>query len=120
MGLANLEDYSLDNLRAIDKFLEDNHDYVKLKEVKPDFVVQGGSYLLQMVKSKYGGNYYWNQEAKQPMLEIGAPQFKLGIFAYARIEKKIDNKEEEGLTGFMKKIEATFENAAEGDSIILR
>ncbi|MCG8700529.1 MAG: hypothetical protein MI922_20915, partial [Bacteroidales bacterium] len=92
----NKLDFSVKSLETIDAIIEEVADLNNemLQEQKDGLVNLLGSYIFEVARRNYGGQYYWYYEQKEPILVTGQPTFEISLLVYDRIQGRIENVDE--------------------------
>ena len=68
-----------------------------------------GSYVFETARKNYGGEYFWIQEEKQPVLIAGFPDFTVSMKAWEKVRRRLINGQEDCISfyinGFKEHIE---------------
>lgn len=90
-------DYSVQSLRKLDDILEELCEY-QIDDVTIDSVSSmAGSYIFEVARRNYGGQYIWVQERDQPVLVTGEPEYSISIFAFDKVRGRIRNGKEDDI-----------------------
>ncbi|UUZ81047.1 hypothetical protein LJK88_41015 [Paenibacillus sp. P26] len=54
-----------------------------------------GSYIFEVARRNYGGQYFWEQDRNQPVLVTGEPEYSVSIFAFDKVKGRIQNGKED-------------------------
>ena len=80
-------DYTAESLGMVDEMLAEVAGYAT--ELPEEAVVglmqQLGCYVLEVARRRFGGTYYWNEEAEQPILVVGEPDAHVAIMAWSKV-----------------------------------
>ena len=97
-------DYSVKSIKSLDDFLDIGSSLYKsdgISEQNIESVVDGaGSYILEIGRRNFGGEYLWYEERNQPILVTGRPDFQIGLLAYEKVRSRIINGSEDDLCFF--------------------
>lgn len=92
-------DYSLSSLADIDDMLDGLSK--RLDDLKEDaffdLYTMTGCYVFEVARRSYGGEYFWIQEERQPVLVAGLPEFFVGIKAWEKVRGRLTNGEEDNI-----------------------
>lgn len=102
-------DFSVQSLRKLDDILEELREY-KLDNDELDSVSSmAGSYIFEVARRNYGGQYFWAQDRDQPVLVTGEPEYSISIFAFDKVRCRIKNGKEDEISfyfdGYIQAIE---------------
>ncbi len=80
-------DWSVASLAAVDEMLEEVSGYVAdLDEaVVTGLVQQVGSYVLEVGRRAFGGEYFWHEEGEQPILVVGEPESHIALMTWSKV-----------------------------------
>ena len=88
-------DFSVQSLRKLDDILEELCEYELDNDALNSISSMAGSYIFEVARRNYGGQYFWVQERDQPVLVTGEPEFSISIFAFDKIRGRIQNGKED-------------------------
>lgn len=54
-----------------------------------------GSYIFEVARRNYGGQYFWVQDRDQPVLVTGKAEYSISIFAFVKVKGRIQNGKED-------------------------
>ncbi|MBU5484590.1 hypothetical protein KQI86_09630 [Clostridium sp. MSJ-11] len=110
-------DFSVKSLEEIDALLDDLSDYELDEDDLYSICSMVGSYIFEVARKNYGGEYYWVQEKEQPVLVTGEPNFSVSIYAFEKVRGRILNGKEDNIPFYFKGyIEAVENGKATGYS----
>lgn len=98
---ANL-DFSVESLEILDKILEENTDVYRESdnETKRKIIIKAGSYIFEVARQNFGGNYYWYEQLDQPILVTGQPEYEMSLLAYEKVKGRFENGIEDSIPFF--------------------
>lgn len=88
-------DFSIQSLRKLDDILEELCDYKLDNDALNSVSSMAGSYIFEVARRNYGGQYYWVQDRDQPVLVTGEPDYSISIFAFDKVKGRIQNGKED-------------------------
>jgi hypothetical protein len=90
-------DFSVESLQDVDAMLDELRDF----EIDEDYLNSAcsmvGSYIFEVARRNFGGEYYWVQDKEQPVLITGEPAFSVLIYAFDKVRGRIVNGEEDNI-----------------------
>ncbi|WP_055669021.1 hypothetical protein [Desnuesiella massiliensis] len=95
-------DYSIESLKELDDILEELNDYEFDEDTLYSAASMAGSYIFEVARRNYGGEYYWVQEREQPVLVTGQPDFSISIYAFEKVKGRIVNGKEDSIPFYFK------------------
>ncbi|WP_097028441.1 hypothetical protein [Clostridium peptidivorans] len=95
-------DYSVESLQELDDILEELSDYELDEDTLYSASSMAGSYIFEVARRNYGGEYYWGKEREQPVLVTGQPNFSVSIYAFEKVKGRIVNGEEDNIPFYFK------------------
>lgn len=103
-------DYSFESLKAVDALLEEMSDFIfDDEDALYNASTMIGSYVFEVARRNYGGEYFWISDEEQPILEAGQPDYAVSIKAWEKIRGRIENGEEDNIpfyiAGFKEHVE---------------
>ncbi|MZQ81079.1 hypothetical protein GQF01_02880 [Paenibacillus sp. 5J-6] len=90
-------DYSVQSLRKLDDILEELCEYQIDDDTIDSVSSMAGSYIFEVARRNYGGQYIWVQERDQPVLVTGEPEYSISIFAFDKVRGRIRNGKEDDI-----------------------
>jgi len=90
-------DYSVQSLRKLDDMLEELFEYQIDDQTLNSVSSMAGSYIFEVARRNYGGQYFWVQESGQPVLVTGEPEYAISIFAFDKVRGRIRNGKEDDI-----------------------
>ncbi|WP_426448361.1 hypothetical protein ACP26L_27965 [Paenibacillus sp. S-38] len=90
-------DFSVQSLRKLDDILEELREYHIDDDTLDSVSSMAGSYIFEVARRNYGGQYIWVEESDQPVLVTGAPEFSISIFAFDKVRGRIRNGKEDDI-----------------------
>ncbi len=103
-------DYSFESLKAVDALLEEMSDFIfDDEDALYNASTMIGSYVFEVARRNYGGEYFWVSDEEQPILEAGQPDYAVSIKAWEKVRGRIENGEEDNIpfyiAGFKEHVE---------------
>jgi len=114
-------DYSESSLSILDEILaifSENKDDMD-SAMKEDIIAQAGSYIFEVARRNYGGNYYWYDQLNQPILVTGQPKFEISITAFEKVKQRIENGDEDNIPFFFKGYSERVKQGKNGDRAMI-
>ena len=95
-------DFSIESLAVVDEMLVEVSAYVAdLDEaVVTGLVQQLGSYVLEVGRRAFGGDYFWHKEGEQPILVVGEPEAHVALMTWSRIVGRLTGDEGDDIVFF--------------------
>ena len=95
-------DFSISSLAAVDEMLVEVSAYVAdLDEaVVTGLVQQLGSYVLEVGRRAFGGEYFWHEEGEQPILVVGEPAAHVALMTWSKIVGRLTGDEGDDIVFF--------------------
>ncbi|MEC0270117.1 hypothetical protein [Paenibacillus anseongense] len=90
-------DYSVQSLQKLDDILEELCEYQIDDDTLDSVSSMAGSYIFEVARRSYGGQYIWVQERDQPVLVTGEPEYSISIFAFDKVSGRIRNGKEDDI-----------------------
>ncbi len=94
-------DYSIESLLAVNELLDEMCDYIVDEDILYNAYTMIGSYVFEVARKNYGGQYYWIREEEQPVLIAGEPEFSVSIKAWDKVRMYIENGSDENLQFYL-------------------
>lgn len=94
--------FSVESLQELDDILDELNDYELDENALYSAASMAGSYIFEVAKRNYGGEYYWVEEKKQPVLVTGQPNFSVSIYAFEKAKDRIVNGKEDSIPFYFK------------------
>lgn len=103
-------DYSFESLKAVDALLEEMSDFIfDDEDALYNASTMIGSYVFEVARRNYGGEYFWISDEEQPILEAGQPDYAVSIKAWEKVRGRLENGEEDNIpfyiAGFKEHVE---------------
>jgi len=57
-----------------------------------------GSYIFEVARKNFSGQYYWNYEKEQPVLVTGKPSYSISLCAFYKVKARLENGQEDDVT----------------------
>ncbi|NMM62446.1 hypothetical protein HBE96_07030 [Clostridium sp. P21] len=113
-------DYSVESLIKVEDLLDELSKFELGENNLYSVSSMVGSYILEVARRNYGGEYYWIQENEQPILVTGKPDFDVSIYAFQKVKDRLINGEEDNIMFYFKGyIEAVERGRKTGDCITI-
>ena len=95
-------DFSISSLAAVDEMLVEVSAYVAdLDEaVVTGLVQQLGSYVLEVGRRAFGGEYFWHEEGEQPILVVGEPAAHVALMTWSKVVGRLTGDEGDDIVFF--------------------
>ena len=95
-------DFSIASLAAVDDMLVEVSAYVAdLDEaVVTGLVQQLGSYVLEVGRRAFGGEYFWHEEGEQPILVVGEPAAHVALMTWSKVVGRLTGDEGDDIVFF--------------------
>jgi hypothetical protein len=90
-------DFSVQSLRKLDDILEELCEYQIDDDTLDSVSSMAGSYIFEVARRNYGGQYIWVEESDQPVLVTGEPEYSISIFAFDKVRGRIRNGKEDDI-----------------------
>jgi hypothetical protein len=103
-------DFSIASLGIIDEILGEAHDFIdEIQEGQKNWIVaKVGSYIFEVARTNFGGNYYWYEQLSQPVLVTGEPDFEISILPFEKVRQRIENGNDDNIPfyfqGYMERV----------------
>ncbi|MCI8810002.1 MAG: hypothetical protein HFF84_07720 [Oscillibacter sp.] len=102
-------DFSIESLGAVETLLDELSGYSLNEAGLQDASSMIGSYVFEVARRNYGGEYFWIEEEEQPLLTAGIPDFRISIKAWEKVRGRLTKGKEDNipyyLEGFRQYIE---------------
>lgn len=95
-------DYSVESLIKVDDLLDELSEFELDENNLYSASSMVGSYIFEVARRNYGGEYYWIQESEQPILITGKPDFDVSICAFQKVKDRLINGEEDNIMFYFK------------------
>lgn len=95
-------DYSVESLIKVDDLLDEVSEFELDENNLYSASSMVGSYIFEVARRNYGGEYYWIQESKQPILVTGKPDFDVSICAFQKVKDRLINGKEDNIKFYFK------------------
>jgi len=95
-------DYSVESLKSLDLLIEENSEFYKGadNETKRKMIIKIGSYIFEVARKNFGGQYYWYNRLDQPILVSGQPEFEMSLLSYEKVKGRFENGYEDNIPSF--------------------
>ena len=103
-------DFSVKSLEVVDRALDEASDFYDEMgaEQRKNLISTVGSYVFEVARRNYGGNYFWYDQLNQPILVTGQPEFEVSIIAFEKVKGRIENGKEDNIpfyfAGYVEKV----------------
>jgi hypothetical protein len=99
---SNRLDYSEASLAIVEEMLaEASHFLEELPTEQIEaLVVMLGSYVLEVGRRAFGGNYYWSDGHNQPVLVVGEPDYRVAILTFDKVRGRLSGDEADNIPFF--------------------
>ncbi|MNM00869.1 hypothetical protein D3C81_107880 [compost metagenome] len=89
-------DFSENSLSIVEEMLAEASGYLdEMSQAESSSLVQlFACYVLEVARTRYGGEYAWLDEERGPVLVVGEPETHIAIATWARIRSRLS-----GLSG---------------------
>jgi hypothetical protein len=95
-------DYSAESLIKIDDLLDELSEFELDENTVHSVSSMVGSYIFEVARKNYGGEYYWIQESEQPILVTRKPDFDVSICAFQKVKDRLINGKEDKIMFYFK------------------
>ena len=96
-------DYSVSSLEILDSILESTMEYYQTETdetIKKRIIDRASSYVFEVGRQNFGGNYFWHDTFNQPLLITGQPEFEITLLAYDKVKGRLENGIEDNIPFF--------------------
>lgn len=95
-------DFSVESLHTLDRIIDENSEFYKKadNETKRKMIIKIGSYVFEVARRNFGGQYYWYDRLDQPILVTGQPEFEMSFLAYEKVKGRFENGNEDNIPFF--------------------
>ena len=95
-------DFSVNSLSEVDQIIEESIEFYKKadNETKRKMIIKIGSYIFEVARHNYGGQYYWYDQLDQPILVTGQPEFEMSLLAYEKVKGRFENGSSDNIPFF--------------------
>lgn len=109
-----LLDFSINSLQHVDQIIADSSEFYRKadNETKRKMIIKIGSYIFEVAKCNWGGQYYWYERLNQPILVTGKPQFEMSLLTYEKVRKNFENGTADNISLFLEKFKQGVEEKA--------
>ena len=90
-------DYSPESLEMVEELLEALSQEELDEEALFNLSSMAGCYVFETARRSYGGEYFWLEEERQPVLAAGLPDFSVGIKAWEKVRGRLLNGKEDSI-----------------------
>ena len=109
--------YSENSLLNVDWFVEDQYQFGDPlnSEYNNEIIELVGSYVLEVARQIYGGNYFWNEDKTEPILITGQPEYEISFEIYDRVRTRLETEHSENILYYFNLFAEKVKNAKPGD-----
>ena len=90
-------DFSVESLEAVDRLLDELSGYGLNEAALLDASSMIGSYVFEVARRNYGGEYFWIEEEQQPLLTAGLPDYRISIKAWEKVRGRLTKGKEDNI-----------------------
>ncbi len=90
-------DFSVESLEAVDRLLDELSGYGLNEAALLDASSMIGSYVFEVARRNYGGEYFWIEEEQQPLLTAGLPDYRISIKAWEKVRGRLTKGKEDSI-----------------------
>lgn len=90
-------DYTVQSLSLVDSILEGLREYEIDEETLSFISSMVGSYIFEVARKIFSGQYYWNYEKEQPVLVTGEPSYSISLYAFDKVKARLENGQEDNI-----------------------
>jgi len=94
-------DFSIESLEAVDRLLDELSGYGLNEAALLDASSMIGSYVFEVARRNYGGEYFWIEEEQQPLLTAGLPDYRISIKAWEKVRGRLTKGKEDNITFYI-------------------
>jgi hypothetical protein len=85
-------DFSESSLSIVEDMLAEASSYIP---EMPQSQISGlvellGCYILEVARTRYGGEYAWIEETQEPVLVVGLPETHIAIAAWSKVRGRLN------------------------------
>jgi hypothetical protein len=90
-------DYSVKSLEIVDNSLEESAEFYNemSEEQRQSLINTVGSYIFEVARRNFGGQYFWYDHLNQPIFVTGRPDFEVSILAFEKVKGRLENGKED-------------------------
>lgn len=109
--------YSENSLLSVNKFIEDQYQFGDPlnAEYNNEIMELVSSYVLEVARRIYGGNYTWNEGTTEPVLITGQPEFEISFSVYDKVRTRLETEHSENIIYYFNLFAEKVKNAKPGD-----
>lgn len=109
--------YSENSLLNVDWFVEDQYQFGDPlnSEYNNEIIELVGSYIFEVARRIYGGNYNWNKDKTEPILITGQPEYEISFAIYDKVRKRLETEHSENILYHFNLFAEKVKNAKPGD-----
>ncbi len=109
--------YSENSLLNVDWFVDDQYQFGDPlnAEYNNEIIELVGSYVLEVARKIYGGEYYWNETKTEPILVIGQPEFEISLSIYDKVRTRLETEHSENIIYYFNLFAEKVKAAKAGD-----
>lgn len=113
-------DYSAASLVVVEDILDEGSAYIE--ELPPEqvsaIVKLLGSYVLEVGRRQFDGNYYWHDERDQPVLVVGEPEYRVAMMTFDKVRGRLAGDEADNIPFFYQGFANRAGNSQAGDDVL--
>lgn len=116
----NQLDYTEKSISVVEVILSELADKnLLLSEEQVTMITQEyGCYLLLTAYKLYGGEFFWNNDAEQPMLIVGEPKATIVLMTWQKVQGRLMGDEADHIAYFMEQYGKQAKCPEEGKQLI--
>jgi hypothetical protein len=86
-------------LKVVDEMLEEASDFYEdmNDDQRKNLINTVGSYIFEVARTNFGGQYFWYDQLNQPILVTGQPEFEVSILAFDKVKGRLENGKEDNI-----------------------
>jgi hypothetical protein len=113
-------DFSEASLEMIEEMLEESSQYVEqMSPEQQQIIVQDfGSYILEVARRKFGGQYLWFDKRKQPVLIVGVPKYKIALITWDKVRGRLNGDTGDNIPFFYSGFSERIAKAEPGQDVL--
>lgn len=94
-------DYSMESLAFVDAHMESMRRHGLSPDQLRDLSAMAGSYVFETARCNAGGNYFWDDKGRQPLLVAGIPRFFVSMNAWQKTRGRLERGAEDNIAYFV-------------------
>jgi len=109
--------YSENSLLNVDWFVDDQYQFGDPlnAEYNNEIIELVGSYVLEVARRIYGGNYSGNEEKTEPILITSQPEFEISLSIYDKVRTRLETEHSENIIYYFNLFAEKVKAAKAGD-----